>query len=542
MTQPTALSRRDVLIRSAAGISAAASYSWLTPAQAQTTAPKRGGTLVISWGGLEPQALYVPGGGGSAPYQTSTKILERLLRIDDKLQFQPVLAESVTPSADFKQYTIKLRQGVKWHDGKDFTAQDVVYNALQHWKPVSAGIALKSLADAKAVDSHTVLLTFSTPVPEFFLKSTLAGAYQLVLPRHLYEGKDIITNPANNTPVGTGPWKYGQWVRGSHVQYQRNEQYWRQGQPYIDKLIVRWWADAASRGAALETGELGLAYSSPVPARDIDRLVKTGKVTLETRGYENAAWTVTAEFNQRREHVKRREVRQAILHAINRQFIVDTIYYGRGKPAIAPIFSSNPVFFTDDVPRYAFDPKKAGALLDAAGLPLKDGKRFSVNLLAAAWFEENAKLGQYLKQALEDVGIAVKRVLDSVDRATALKRIYSDYDYDIAISNFTAPLEPVPTVTQFFTTDGIVRGGAFRNATGFSHPEMDALVGRITVETKPQERKKLVHAFAKLASTEVPLVPLVEIQAFTLASKKLHNFTSVADVQGGSLDDVWIGA
>jgi ABC-type transport system substrate-binding protein len=83
------------------------------------------------------------------------------------------------------------------------------------------------------------------------------------------------------------------------------------------------------------TGELGLAYSSPVPARDIDRLVKTGKVTLETRGYENAAWTVTAEFNQRREHVKRREVRQAILHAINRQFIVDTIYYGRGKPAIA---------------------------------------------------------------------------------------------------------------------------------------------------------------------------------------------------------------
>jgi peptide/nickel transport system substrate-binding protein len=95
---------------------------------------------------------------------------------------------------------------VKWHDGKDFTAQDVVYNAAA----LEAGFCrhcAEILADAKAVDNHTVLLTFSTPVPEFFLKSTLAGAYQLVLPRHLYEGKDIITNPANNTPVGTGPWK-----------------------------------------------------------------------------------------------------------------------------------------------------------------------------------------------------------------------------------------------------------------------------------------------------------------------------------------------
>ena len=282
------------------------------------------------------------------------------------------------------------------------------------------------------------------------------------------------------------------------------------------------------------------AYSNPVPARDIDRLVKTGKVVVDTRGYQNTAWTVTAEFNQRRDIVNRREVRQAILHAIDRQFIVDTIYYGRGKPAIAPIFSSNPLFFTEDVPRYPFDPKQAAALLDAAGLPVKDGKRFTVNLVAAAWFEENAKLGQYLKQALEDVGIAVK--LDSVDRATALKRIYGDYDYDIAVSNFTSPLELVPTVTQFFTTDGIVKGAAFRNATGYSSPEMDALVGKLAVETAPDARKALAAQFARLASTDVPIVPLVEIQSFTLAGKNVRNFTTGANVQGETLADVWLQA
>ncbi|OWT80391.1 MULTISPECIES: ABC transporter substrate-binding protein [unclassified Achromobacter] len=534
------LSRRDFLIRSGAGAALAASYTWASAAFAQTAEPRRGGTLVASWGGLEPQALFVPGGGGSSPFQTSTKILERLLKLDEKLAFQPVLAETVTPSADFKQYTIVLRKGVKWHDGADFDARDVVFNFEQHWKPISAGIALKALRKVEATDSHTVLLTFEQPTPEFFLKSTLAGQYQLVVPRHLYEGKDLITNTLNNTPVGTGPWKYGQWVRGSHVQYARNEAYWRPGRPYVDKLIIRWWADPASRGAALETGELGLAYSNPVPARDIDRLVKTGKVTVDTRGYENSAWTVTVEFNQRRDIVKRKEVRQAILHAIDRQFIVDTIYFGRGKPAISPVFSNNTLFYTDDVPRYAFDPKKAAALLDAAGLPVKDGKRFTVNLLAAAWFEENAKLGQYLKQALEDVGIAVK--LDTADRATSLKRIYGDYDYDIAISNFTAPLELVPTVTQFFTTDGIVKAAAFRNATGYSSKEMDDLVRRLTIETDPAARKKLAADFARLASTDVPIVPLVEMQSFTLAGKKVRNFTTGANVQGESLDDVWLDA
>ncbi len=547
MTTAQRPGRRAFLTRTAAGGLAASlgiAPQALLAATAQPGADagpaRKGGTLVASWGGLEPQALFVPGGGGSSPFQTATKILERLLKLDADLKFQPALALSVTPAADFRSYTIKLREGVTWHDGAPFTSADVVYNVLQHWKPVSAGIALKSLTGATATDPLTVVLNFDAPVPEFFLKSTLAGQFQLLVPKHLYDGRDIITNPLNNTPVGTGPWKYGKWVRGSHVEYLRNDSYWNAGQPNLDRLIIRWWGDPATRGAALETGELGLAYSNPVPARDIDRLLKTGKVVVDTRGYQNSAWTVTAEFNQRRDIVNRREVRQAILHAIDRQFIVDTIYYGRGKPAIAPVFSSNPLFYTEDVPRYPFDPKKAAALLDAAGLPVKDGKRFTVNLVAAAWFEENAKLGQYLKQALQDVGIEVK--LDSVDRATALKRIYGDYDYDIAVSNFTSPLELVPTVTQFYTTDGIVKGAAFRNATGYSNPEMDALVAKLTQETSPDARRTLAHQFARLASTDVPHVPLVEIQSFTLAGKNVRNFTTGANVQGESLADVWLQA
>ena len=134
-------SRRDFLVT--AGAAALASgVSGL--ASAATTAPKRGGTLISTWGGFEPQSLFVPAGGGSSPYFTSTKVHERLVRLSVDLQFEPVLALDIKPAADFRSYTIKLRENVIWHDGTPFTADDIVFNAMEYWKPISAGVTLDS--------------------------------------------------------------------------------------------------------------------------------------------------------------------------------------------------------------------------------------------------------------------------------------------------------------------------------------------------------------------------------------------------------------
>ena len=98
------------------------------------------------------------------------------------------------------------------------------------------------------------------------------------------------------------------------------------------------------------------------------------------------------------------------------------------------------------------------------------------------------------------------------DRPTSIKRIYTDYDFDLAISNQANPSEPVPTTTQYYTTDGIKKGVPFRNASGFSKPEMDALVEKIKVETDPAKRKALVIDFQKLATQEARNLPLVELE------------------------------
>jgi len=528
------LSRRRFLTASAAAT--LTSTSSIPPLAAAT--PKRGGTLIASWGGFEPQALFVPPGGGSSPNFTSTKVLERLLRLNADLKFDPILALDVSPAVDFKSYTIKLRADVTWHDGKEFTAEDVVYNALEYWKPVSGGVSLKSLIGAEAIDKLTVVLRFEVPVPDFFLKSFLAGRAGLVIPKHIYAGGNIITNPINNAPVGTGPFKVKEWVRGSHVEYVRNEKYWNPEQPYLDRLVIRWWRDPASRSAAFEAGQLDIAIFNPIPPPDIPRLTATPKFVADTRGYSNAAWQTTIEFNQRRDIVSKREVRQAILHAIDRQFIADTVFFGRAKPSRGAIAASNSVFFTADVADYPFDVKMAAKLLDAAGYPVKGGSRFTVSLVSAGWFEENVKIGQYLKQALEDVDITVN--LTVPDRATSLKRIYTDYDYDIAVSNNSNGIELVPAGTQFFTTDGIVKGVAFRNATGYSSKELDDIVARLSVETDPAKRVQLAHAFSRLIATDVPLLPMVDLEPVTIARADVRNHSNAPDYMGESWADLWL--
>jgi peptide/nickel transport system substrate-binding protein len=446
-------------------------------------------------------------------------MLERLMRMESDLSFSPLLATSITPASDGRSFSIAVRQGVTWHDGKPFTAEDVAFTIEQYWKPISAGLAMKHMTGVQVTDAATVVIIFAQPTPTLTFMAIASS--ELVLPKHIYAGTDIRTNPANNTPVGTGPWKLKEWVRGSHVEFAPNAAYWVPGQPYLDKLVIRWWGEPAARAAAIEAGELHLGFYNPIPIAEMRRLASAGKIVVSPAGPEEGAASTTLEFNSRNPILAKRDVRQALLHAVDKSFIADTVYFGNARPAVSALASSNTLFFSADVPQYKFDPKLAGSLLDAAGYPMKDGKRFSVNLLSPGWFAENAKTGAYLKQAFGDVGLDVN--LTVPDRPTSLKRLYTDYDYDVAVSNQALPVEPVPTTTQYFTTDGILKGAPFRNANGYSNPVMDALVAQMSVEVDGAKRRALMAEFQRLVMTDVPLVQLVEIISNTLMVPNLRN-------------------
>jgi peptide/nickel transport system substrate-binding protein len=180
-------------------------------------------------------------------------------------------------------------------------------------------------------------------------------------------------------------------------------------------------------------------------------------------------------------------------------------------------------------------------MLDAAGYPKKaDGKRFTINLVAGGWSAELPKIGAYAKQAFEDIGIGVNYWTG--DFSTSIKRIYTDYDFDVALSSQANPTEPIPWTTRYFTTDGIRKGLPYYNATGYSNPEMDDLIERMRVEIDPARRKALVVDFQKLTTLDAVLLPLVEIDSVTLASPALRNYANEPNFLAAGWGDLWLAA
>ncbi len=382
-------------------------------------------------------------------------------------------------------------------------------------------------------------LRFDRPVPEFSLQLLFSFGPNYILPKHLYAGKDILLNPVNAAPVGTGPWKFVQWTRGSYAEFVRNPGYWRSVKSNVDKLIIRWWREPASRAAALETGELDAGFSNPVPLNDVKRFQANPNLNVS---FEDEGLAISVYFNVKNPIFSDVKVRQALAHAIDKDFIAKTIYYGFAKPAISPILSSNELYFTDDVPKYAFDPALAAKLLDQAGYPIKaDGKRFKLNLVASGWSEENGKVGAYLKQVFDDLKIDV--TLRVPDRPNSLKALYTDYDFDLAYSQGGGTSDDLrPELSQLFTTAGIRKGLIFRNASRYSSPKMDELVTRITVEIDPVKRKDLIQQFARLALTDLPVLPVVEWPSHVILNKDVRLNTTAAYASTDSWADVEKGA
>ena len=198
--------------------------------------------------------------------------------------------------------------------------------------------------------------------------------------------------------------------------------------------------------------------------------------------------------------------------AVDRNLIAKTVYYGYARPGTSPIYSpNNGVLHGRYLQHRLRSRRRRRRCSTRRAIPKKaDGKRFTLNLLSAGWFAENGKIGAIVKQGLEDVGVGIN--LTVPDRPTSIKRIYTDYDFDLAISNKANPSEPVPSTTQYYTSDGIRKGVPFRNASGFHTDEVDALVEKIKVETDPAKRKALVVEFQKITTVEAALLPLLELE------------------------------
>jgi len=237
-------------------------------ALAQTT----GGTLS---GIVQPEPpILVSALNSQAPTQyIAGKIYQGLLTYGPDLKPRPELAKSWQISPDGLTYTFELQQGVKWHDGKPFTSADVVFSIDKMLREVhvrTRAVINKYMASIRAVNDSTVEIKLKEPFPPFI--SMFETGTMPMMPKHIYDGTDYRNNPANQKPVGTGPFMLKEWKKGAYIKLAKNPNYWKKGKPYLDELVFYVIPDSASRAVAFEKGDVQVLRGGDVDNVDVKRL------------------------------------------------------------------------------------------------------------------------------------------------------------------------------------------------------------------------------------------------------------------------------
>jgi len=518
------------LIQSLVGTSLLAA-AWLAGA----AEPSQGGRLTLVQP-IEPPALVSAVNTSAYLATLSTKIMEGLLQYDADLNPQPALATGWEAGDDGKRYVFHLRQGVKWHDGKPFTAADVQFSMLEVWKKLHGRgrSTYDKVTSVETPDDHTVVVTLSEPSP--VILNALSSYESQVVPRHIFEGAQIAGHPALNAPIGTGPFKFVEWKKGQYIRLARNADYWDAPKPYLDEMVLQVIPDGGARAAALESGEALMGAFNPVALADISRIEKMPALKVTTDGYGLLAPMFLMEFNLDKKPFDQVKVRQAVAHAIDKNFIVRNIYFGFGKPATGPIASGSRQY-TGDVAQYAYDVQAAARLLDEAGYPAgKDGVRFSMTLDTLR-DPETLRTAEYIRQALRRVGIQVE--LRNSDLGTFIRNVYAEYAFDATLNFSNSLSDPSLGVDRFYLSSNISKGTPFVN-TSVRIERIDELLRQARVENDAARRTQMFREFQRVVAEELPILNLFEMQFVTVLNDKVRGYDASGEGPYASFKDVWL--
>jgi peptide/nickel transport system substrate-binding protein len=491
------------------------------PAAAQTAAPPvRGGTLVVALG-ANPDHLNLAISSSVPVALPAQSVIEGLVRLDGAFAPQPALATSWTVSSDDRTITFRLREGVTWHDGRPFTSSDVKYSFDNLTKLHARAAAMfKSVASVEAPDDRTIVVRLAQPSGTFlaFLTADNAG----ILPRHLYEGTDPLRNPANQRPIGTGPFKFQSWAPGQSITMVRNDDYWEKGRPYLDRLIFRILPDANARVLALEAGEVDLITNYDMTVTDIERLKrKSGIVVRQKGGIPRPLLLI---FNNKSPPLDDPRVRKALFRGLDRQLIKDNAYAGEGdvgRSAIPPglAWAYNPA--VDYMKSHAFDPRQAAQELDQAGFPRQaSGQRFSLRFTYDPAQGGFAEIGEILRDNWRNLGVQV--VLEPRERNVWLDTVYTKKEFHLTIAWYLAGVDPAIGVDRAYLCSDI-RPAAFTNGSQYCNPELDALMQQARTTVDREVRAKAYRDAQIIIERDLPTAVLMESPHAQVVNSRVGN-------------------
>jgi peptide/nickel transport system substrate-binding protein len=440
-------------------------------------------------------------------------------------------------SADGTSVTWKLKQGVRWHDGKPFTADDVVFTWAYAADLATAAYTTGSYKDitVEKIDDHTVKVIFKAPTP--FWADPFVGSVGQILPKHLfadYAGAKSRDAPGNLKPVGTGPYRFIEFKPGDMIRAERNPDYHIRNQPYFDTLEIKGGGDAVSAArAVLQTGEYDYAWNLQVEEEVLKRMEASGKGKLDIALSGNVEFIILnttdpwTEVDGERSSTRTKHptlsdpaVRRAFNLLIDREAIQKFIY-GRGGVATASFVNQPPQFKSSRL-TYAFDIDKANRILDEAGWTMgadgireKDGRKLKY-VFQTSINAPRQKTQAIIKQACQKAGIEIeiKSVVASVFFSSDVGNpdTYSKLYADMEMYNTTQPQpDPERFLNQCVSWEIANKDNKWlgRNVSRWSDPEADKAYKAAQNELDPVRRAALLIRVNEIFCEANVLVPLL---------------------------------
>ena len=550
------------------------SYCGVAQAQAKfeykPTKRGGGGSLKVLW--WQGATLLNPHFAVGTKDQDGSRIFyEPLAGWDPDGELFPVLAAEIPSrqnggiAADGMSITWKLKRDVQWHDGKSFTADDVVFNWEYASDPATAAVTIGSYKDVKVqkLDDYTVTVRFAKPTP--FWADAFVGARGMIIPKHLYadySGAKSRDAPTNLKPVGTGPYRFVDFKPGDVVRGELNPNYHIANRPHFDTIEMKGGGDAVSAArAVIQTGEYDFAWNMQVEDEILQRLEKGGKggiVITASGNIEHIQLNSTdpwTEVDGERSSLKTKHpllsdpaVRKALGMLVDRKSVEDHIY---GRTGLATgNFLNNPERFRSKGMRWEFNIDKANQILDAAGwqkgpdgIRVKDGKRLKL-VYQTSINTPRQKNQAIVKQACQKAGIEMelKSVTASVffSSDVANPDTYTKFYCDIQMYT-TTMTQPDPEVfmNQFTSWETATKENKWqgRNITRWRSEEYDKTFRAAEGELDPVKRAALFIRMNDLACGDQAVIPVVYRPRVAAVGSKLKVDLSGWDTDMGNLKD-----
>lgn len=424
-----------------------------------------------------------------------------------KNEVVPGLAKSWEFDESSCTYTFHLEEGVTWHDGESFTAEDVKFTIEAIMEPENASENAPNYEDVEEItvaDEHTISFRLSAPNVAFLDYMTMA-----VLPKHLLAGEDMQTSDFFRAPVGTGPYKLESWDMGQAIVLKKNEDYFK-GEPHIDRVIFKIVPDDNAKTLQMEAGELDLALLPPKAAQsfaDREGYVCYHMLTSDYRGilfnFHNPYWQ------------ENRDIIPAICYAIDRQAIVDAVLLGQGMPAYGPLQRN--VYNNENVEHYDYNPEKAMEILESVGCVkgedgfyARNGERLSFVISVGAGDQVRIDMAQAAAQQIREIGIDC-----SVEIPTRV-----DWKGQMAyLIGWGSPFDADDHTYKVFGT------GKGANYSGYSNTAVDEYLTQARSTGEPQVRRKAYARFQEELANDPAYAFICYIDADYVADASIHGIS-----------------